>query len=63
MSGGRRARSVSGRRQEAGELTVEITIRAPDAASAAELRERQFAAIVRLLRRAYEVRQESGRAA
>jgi hypothetical protein len=63
VSRSRRARAGPNKAETAGELAIKITIMQPDGESAAELRERQFAAIMRLLRRAYEQRQQRARAA
>ena len=63
VTGGGIKRSRREKARRVGQLAIEVTIHAPDATSAADLRERQFAAIVRVLRRAYELRQRAGRAA
>lgn len=51
------------RTREAGDVTIEIVVKAPDASATAELRQRQLAAVARLLRRAYELQQRRPRAA
>jgi len=44
-------------------VTIEIVVTALDAPGTPELRQRQFAAVARLLRRAYELQQQRPRAA